>query len=165
LALKKKGQVDILTTAIVLFVIAILCLIGFKVINTMAVNYNAMDNVSAPQSTKGAITNYASSIGSGFDQGIVIALGFIFVLTLVFASQINTNPGFFWIFLFILIIVLAVTSILSQVFEQGTNTVGFAAERAAMPMVTWVGTNVFMIAAAMAVLLMVVIFAKINPQE
>lgn len=162
MALSRKGQVDILTTGLVLFVIALVCLLGFKVVNTISTSYSAMDNTTAPASTKSTITNYSSSLGSGFDQGIVIAMGFIFVLTLIFASQINTNPGFFWIFLFILILVLATTAILAQVFEQGTNTADFATERAAMPMVTWVGTNIFGISAAMAVLLLVVIFAKIN---
>lgn len=158
----KKGQVDVLATALILFAIAFVCIVVYKVMSGVNTSYQTIDNITAPQPGKTGMQAVVTNLGSGFDQGIVVALGFIFVLTLVFAFQINTNPGYFWIFLFILILVLGTTAILAQTFEQATNTGQFTAERAALPMIAWVGSNIFSIAAAMAVLLMVVIFAKIN---
>ena len=157
-----KGQVDILTMVIVLFVIAFISIMGLKVLNTFNDTYQDINNSSASSQSKTALSSYTSNYASGLDQGITIALGFVFVLTLVFAGMINTNPAYFWIFLFILIIVLGVAAILPQVFDNATNNSDFSVERNQMPLTTWIATNLFQLAVAMAVFIMVVLFAKIR---
>ena len=157
----RRGQVDILTMAIVIFVIALIGLLTFLFTNGFSSALQNVDNTSTSSLSKTQLSTYNTNLYSGLDQGLVIALGLIFVLTLVFAARINTNPGFFFIFFFLLVIVLATVSFLPQLFDA-TNTVQFAAARAALPMSTFVASNLFQIAGAMGVLVLLVLFAKIN---
>lgn len=159
--INRSGQVDILTTAIVLFVIALLGLLAFQFTNGFSTALAGVDNESTSSLSKTQLSTYNSNLYRGLDQGIVIALGLVFVLTLVFAARINTNPGFFFIFFFLMVIILATVSFLPQLFE-GTNTVDFAQARAALPMSTFIASNLFQIAGGMAVLVLLVLFSKIN---
>ena len=161
MALKTTGQVDILTTAIVIFVIAFLGLLTFLITDGFSDALAGVDNSSTSGLSKQQLTTYNNNPYSGLDQGLVIALGLVFVLTLVFAGRINTNPGFFFIFFFLLVIILATVSFLPQLFD-GTNTVQFGDARAALPMSTFVASNLFQISGAMGVLVLLVLFSKIN---
>lgn len=159
--IRSRGQVDILTTAIVIFVIAFLGLLTFLFTDGFSSALSGVSNSSTSSLSKEQLDVYNSNLYGGLDQGIVIALGLVFILTLVFAGRINTNPGFFFIFFFLLVIILATVSFLPQLFD-GTNTVAFAEARASLPMSTFIASNLFQISVAMGVLVLLVLFSKIN---
>lgn len=154
-----KGQIDVLTIGLVLFVIAFVGIIFITIMQAINTGVQSSGLVNASLTVS---QDYTTNAASGWDQGIVVALAMSYILTLVFAFRINTNPGYFFIFLFVLIIVLGVISILPQVFDQATSTGAFSTARISMPMTTWVGQNIFLISIALTVFLIVALFAKIS---
>lgn len=160
LSRNRKGQVDVLTVAIIIFVIGILAMLSFKFLGGINTAYQA--DVGLSNSTKNVVGTYTANYATAMDQGILIAVGICFMLTLILAYRIDTNPGYFFITLFILLILLGITAIFGQVFDQGTNTNDFATERAAMPGLVFVASNIFGISLAMFVLISIVIYAKVT---
>jgi len=156
--MRRKGIADILTIAIVLFVIGFLGIITYKIVGGMNVE---IQNSTVNTESKAAFGGFSSRYADSFDQGIILALSFAYIITLIFAYRVNTDPGFFFISLFVLIIVIAVTAVFGTIFELGTNNPDFVNERAAMPYVTYIVGNTFQLSIAAGFLLFIVLFAKL----
>jgi hypothetical protein len=105
--------------------------------------------------------NFVTKWGSSFDEGIALALGLCYIITLTTAYNIQTNPGYFWISLFFMFLILGIIAIFGQIFDLGTNNYQFITERASMPATTFIVTNGFAIGVAGALLLLMVLFAKV----
>jgi len=159
LSKNRKGIADTLTIAIVLFVIGFLGIISYKIISGMNTVIQASD--SANNESKAAYTNFTGNYAQSFDQGIILALSFAYIITLIFAYRVNTDPGYFFISLFVLVILIGITAIFGQIYELGTNNPDFVNERAAMPYLNYVLTHTFVLSIVAGILLFIVLFSKI----
>lgn len=155
----KRGVADVLTIAIVLFVIGFLGIISYKIISGM--NTVIQDSDSANNESKAAYSNFTGNYANSFDQGMILALSFAYIITLIFAYRVNTDPGYFFISLFVLIILIGITAVFGQIYELGTNNPDFVQERAAMPYLNYVLSHTFVLSIVAGVLLLIVLFSKI----
>lgn len=155
----RKGIADTLTIAIVLFVIGFLGIISYKIISGMNVVIQSSD-VNNNES-KAAYSNFTGNYANSFDQGIILALSFAYIITLIFAYRVNTDPGYFFISLFVLVILIGITAIFGQIYELGTNNPDFVNERAAMPYLNYVLTHTFVLSIVAGILMFIVLFSKV----
>jgi hypothetical protein len=155
----KKGIGDTLTIAVVLFVIGLLGILTYKIVGGMNTEIQASD---IDNTSKTSFNGFSSNYANSFDQGIILALAFSYILTLIFAYRINTDIGYFFISFFVLIIIIGITFIFGQVFELGTNNPDFVNERAAMPYLTFIVTNTGKLSLVAGFLLFIVLFAKMR---
>jgi hypothetical protein len=154
-----RGVADTLTIAIVLFVIEFLGIITYKIVSGMNTVIQASD-VNNNES-KAAYSNFTSNYANSFDQGMILALSFAYIITLIFAYRVNTDPGYFFISLFVLIILIGITAVFGQIYELGTNNPDFVNERAAMPYLNYILTHTFVLSIVAGILLFIVLFSKI----
>lgn len=154
----KKGIADVLTIAIVLFVIAFLGIITYKIVGGINVEVQAS---TVNNESKAAYNNFSDNYADSFDEGMILALSFAYIITLIFAYRVNTDPGYFFISLFVLIILIGITAVFGQIYELGTNNPDFVNERAAMPYLNFVASHSFVLSIAAGALLFIVLFSKI----
>lgn len=109
--------------------------------------------------SKAASSSAASTFPSGFDIAIVVALGLGYIGLFITTRNIQTNPMFFFINIFFLVLVLGFAAIFSNVFEA-TNTNDFAVTRAAMPGTVFVMGHLLEFAVLAVVIIIVGLFAK-----
>lgn len=155
----KRGIADVLTVAIVLFVIAFLGIITYKIISGMNTEFQASTNIN--NESKAAYGTFTDNYADSFDEGIVLALSFAYIITLIFAYRVNTDPGYFFISLFVLIILIGITAVFGQIYELGTNNPDFVNERAAMPYLNYVLTHTFVLSIVAGILMFIVLFSKV----
>lgn len=155
----RRGIADVLTIGIVLFVIGFLGIITYKIVGGINTEVQASD---VNTESKSAYNNFSNNYADSFDEGMILALSFSYIITLIFAYKVNTDPGYFFISLFVLVILIGTTAIFGQMFELGTNNPDFVNERAAMPYLTFIVTHTFLLSIAAGSLLFIVLFSKLT---
>lgn len=131
--MKKKG--DIVSDPIIVFVILVLMgitiFVGLKMLNGYS---NTIISTEPANSSFTNITNTVQSgAGSGINNGILLAIGLLFVVGLVLASNINVDPKWIWLGI---IFSLAVMWGLWQARDTFSNAIpadSFAQEQAQAP--------------------------------
>jgi hypothetical protein len=152
----KRGVVDVLTVALVLFVIAFVTILVLKILGAFTAE---LQNTDAVPESKTAATDSTAAFANGFDQAIVAALALSYIVLLILANQVGTNSGWFFLALIILLILLGVVAILSQVFDAVTNNNDFVTERAAMPATVWIMDNLLILSIIGGVLLLFALYS------
>lgn len=157
----KKGQsaLDLVVFLVILFVIALLGIIVVKVwggINT------GLQAKSSDIGTAAATASSDSNTGfqRGFDMSMSIAIGIMYIGLFITSRYIGTDPMWFFINIFLLIIALSLAAILGNVYDTATNNASFVTERAAMPGMVFIASHFLEFAIGAFAMILLGLFAK-----
>jgi hypothetical protein len=153
-----KGQsaLDLIVVVLVLFVIAFLGVLASKIWSSID---SGIQGTNIDATSKAASAGVATNMPSGFDIGIVVALGIAYIGLFITSRSIQTNPMFFFINVFFIMLALGFGAIMSNVFEA-TNTNDFALTRAAMPGTVFIMGHLLEFAILAVVIILIGLFAK-----
>lgn len=131
-------------------------ILAFSGFNTFAQNSDAPDNI------KGISQNLDDNWPSSLDYTF-LALYIVFLIgALVLTWTLPTNPLFFGVFIFIILIVGIVAGYLANIFYDFSQEGILSSTFSQMPIVTHILTNYILYAIMPVILMVVVFFAKPN---
>ena len=156
LGLNRKGNVfDIIYIMIVLFLIAVVTLVGIKV-------YDAWDESNTITSDTGnIIMQKADMTLTTLDGVFAFIIVMLFILVLISAFLINTHPVFFIVTLIMLIIALIIGAAFSNIFETLTGD-SLSGEAERLPIISELMGNLPFIVLVIIVAVAVVLYAKMK---
>lgn len=159
----KRGQAesDLVVFLAVIFIVAILGLVfvkGFGGINTGFQAVNSTIGAPAAQASSQA----SSGFSAGFNAAMVVAIGIMYIGLFITSRQIGTEPMWFFINVFLLVLALGLAAILANAWDQGTNNPNFVVERAAMPAMVFIGNNLLLFGIGAFAIILIGLFAKPN---
>lgn len=157
----KKGNVqELVTILIVVFALTVTILVVGKIIFAFNDGVQRMNNKDIPDAAKSisqTITNKTPSILDNFLFMIMIV---IYLVALISAWFIDTNPVFFVISVIILIIVLIIAGIIQNANEAILSAEAFSDIALLYPKMIFIGQNLFKIISGMGILLLASLYAK-----
>jgi len=151
----KKGSIeDLIAIAGILFVFAILSIVGIKV-------YDQFKNEQALQ------TNYSNATFEKVGKGIMITDNLIFfvfislaIVMIILASLVRVHPIFFFITFIVFIIVLFISIIFSNAYEQFSNSTIFSNNSITMTKTNFLLSKLPWFIAGLGFILLVVMYAS-----
>lgn len=154
-----KGQVefDLIVYIAVIFTILLFAFIMVKISGNIN---SGLQGTTINADAKAASSAASNGIANGFNTGIVVAIAILYIGLFITTRQIGTNPMFFFINLFLLIIALGLCAVLGNAFDTATNNPNFVTERAAMPAVVFVGNHLLEFGIGAFAIIMIGLFAK-----
>lgn len=154
---RKASTADTFFWVIATFMIAMLIPIGYVFISNAndVIQTNNVFSPTAKTNLQSATNRYPSL----FDGIFLLFFFGVLIGSIVLALFIDTNPAFFFVSIFIMIIMLVVGGMLANVFDVQKNSV-ISPYVAAFPMTLFVFENFVTIILVYAFLLAIVIYAK-----
>lgn len=128
MVLKKKGAVtDTVIVVAVVFIFAILILIGAKLNDE--ISSNILDNrlfESNSNTSKSMIGTLSTGYNELFDNIFFFGFIFLMIATIILAIMIDTHPAIFFVSIIIFIFVLVVSMIFGNAFVEigGSSSLG-----------------------------------------
>lgn len=159
-----KGQIagDYVVALGIIFAILLIGFIFVKINGAINSGFQSQSS-SIGNNASQASSNANTGLQRGFNVGIIVAVAFSYMGLFITSRLIGTNPMFFFINLFFLIIVLGIAAILGNVFNEATNNDNFVTERAAMPAATFIGEHLLLFGIGAFAIIAIGYFSK--PQE
>jgi hypothetical protein len=159
--MNRRGQseTDLVVVIIVLFIIALLAVVSVKLMGGINTGLQAQSGVIGASAAT-ASSNANSGLASGFDQGMVIALGLLYIGLFISSRNIAVEPMWFFLNIFLLLIALTLAAIFGNAFDKATNNAQFVTERAAMPAMTFVAGHLLEFSIGALAIILIGLFAK-----
>lgn len=159
----KKGFIgDSLTWGLALVVLIFLVLVFGKM---MQENNNSIQDSNMPQAGKDMFNKTNSHWSSGWDNAIALFIGLMFIVTFIVAWRVGTDSAFFWITLIILISCLGALVGLNNALVKFYGDDAFLEIKADMPFTSFIVDHFMLVMIGGAVMLMIVLFAKIRSEQ
>lgn len=158
----KKG--DVVTDPIVVFIVLIIASVSLFVGLKMVNGYS--NNIAINEPTNSTFANITSTVqsgaGDGVNDGILFAVGLIFVMGLVLASQINVDPRWIWLGLVFALVVMWGLWQMRDTFTNAIPSTEFAQERAQAPQAYNAMSGIGYLILLFFVLLFIVVYSRNN---
>jgi len=136
----KRGQAqEVLLMGVVLFVLAIVILFGFRLISDFNTEFQSNPEIS--EGGKESIQRYTDSFPRVFDGIYIMAVILLIVVVLVSVFLIDTHPVFLAVGIPALMAVLFVNVILANVLDDIGLTSGLVGLYDKMPMMQFIAGN------------------------
>lgn len=152
------GTDAILIVIVIFFLLAMLSFFAVKMFSAINTNVQATDAINAE--AKAASANVNTKMPTALDVGFLVGLGILAILLFITSSLIGTNPVWFFINVFIILLLIGGAAIFSNLFSEGTNNATFVNERASMPGMTFVMDNLLLVIIVFVAIGFIGYFAK-----
>jgi hypothetical protein len=157
----KRGQSesDLVVFIAVIFIVLIIGVVvvkSFGGINTGLQAHSADIGVNAVTASTNAFVGFSA----GFNAAAVIAIGIMYIGLFITSRYIGTEPMWFFINVFLLVLALGVAMLLANAWDAATNNPSFVTERASMPALVFIGNNLLLFGIGAAAVILVGLFAK-----
>ena len=133
--LNKKGSLpDIIFIGVVLTVVAISILFGFKIISEFKTNIDTNDNI--PTEAKTAVTSLQGNYSGVLDNTFLILLIGMMIAALILASLVRVHPIFIPFFWIALLFVIFICGVLSNIYQEMAATTQLSAQADQLTFIT-----------------------------
>jgi hypothetical protein len=163
--MNRKGTVEsLISITVLLFVIGFLAMVGWVIVDSAGDTWEGMYNTSTsddPHVNQSAeiFTSGKTAYGN-LNEGFVMLLGGLILITLIAASQIDAHPVFFFISLFVLAFVVVVGVIFSNMYVKLASTSVMEEAVDEFGIINYVMDNWVMFIIIIGLLIMTVMYAK-----
>jgi len=155
----KRGQAqEVLLLGVVLLVLAIVILIGFRMISDF--NTEFQSNPEITEGSKESMQRYTDSFPRVFDGIYVMALILLIVVVLISVFLIDTHPVFLAVGIPALMAVLFVNVILANVVDDVGKSSGLVSLYDQFPMMQFIASNWLPIMAVVGFVGMIILYSK-----
>ena len=155
----KKGQAqEILTYGIILFVLGIVIIIGFRLMTDINTAMQAADFVSP--TAKSGLDNFTSKFATIFDVSYFVGVILLAIIIIASVLLIDTNPIFLAISIPALIGALFVNVILANAFDEIGNSPGLSTFFAQFPMMVFISGHWLQILSVIGFSGRIILYAK-----
>lgn len=159
---QKKG--DIVSDPIVVFIVilfmGITAFVGLKMLNGYS------NTIISSEPANSTFTNVTSTVqsgaGSGINDGILLAIGLLFVVGLVLASQISVDPRWIWLGIVFGLVVMWGLWQARDTFSNSVSSTSFAQERAQAPQAYNALSGIGYLVILFFILLFAVVYSRIS---
>ena len=153
--MNKSGFAELIIVFVFIFFVAILFFFLMKVTNSYSDSVSLM-----PESNVTATA--AAGIGSGFNVGIIMAVGLLFVGAIITALVLDVNPVWIWIGFMVFVIVIYSLSKIAPVTSVIVNNVTMAREINQAPQANGILQNIPVILVGLGVIFFVAMYTKMR---
>ena len=159
----KKGssETDLVVFLVVIFCVAIIGIVVVKTfggVNTGLQSQSATIGATAATASGNAFTGFSD----GFNAAMVVAIAIMYIGLFVTSRNIGTEPLWFFVNVFLLVIGLVLAALMANAWDAATNNPSFLTERAAMPAMVYIGNNLLLFGIGAVAVILVGLFAKPN---
>lgn len=156
---KKKGQVqDILFFGVVGFVMAIVILIGYRLLKDINTQFQASDVIST--TAKANLNSYTNNFSTIFDAIYAMAIFLLAVILVISVFMIDTHPIFFAVSIPLFLAVLFVNVVLANALDDVGQTSGLAAYYAEFEMMNFIASHWIATISIVGFLTLTIFYAK-----
>ena len=156
---RKKGNVQE-----IMFVVAIAFLfmttVFFGYVFQSRFNEEIQNSTVFIQESKDISQQITTSFPTWFDNGFIVAFVVFFLISLISAYLIDTSPIFLVFSIILLIGSLVVAGMVAQAAEEFIGNSVFNPYVSDLPMMVFVGQNLFPIAVVMGISILIALYAK-----
>lgn len=125
---KKGSLLDHLYIPIILFITAIVIILGYLILNVVKVGF--YDGLATTPDVNRTMVNDLFQKGIDgiklFDTMFIIFLAGLSMAVLISAYYVDTNPAFFWVSIFFLLVLVILSAIFSNAYESFRTATGIA---------------------------------------
>lgn len=156
----KKGNavVDTITVVVSIFVFVLIIYFGSKVFSDFRDDVNTEDSLS--NESIDLINTQEARYNSLFDGLFITFLILIWALVIVASFTIDANPIFFIFTVVLLLIVLFISLILGNAYEEINQESSLAGVSAGFPMTSFVWEHILLVIIVIAFSIVIVLFGK-----
>lgn len=158
--MKKKAYIqDFLFFAIVFLILAIIFVIGGKLIGDL--NTEAQDTL---QSTTGKniVSNFADRYSTVFDF-IFLGVFIMFALAIIVSFfMLDTHPVLFFAVIIVFAFILVAVAVISNAYEEFSNNDSVSTQAAEMTMLSWLMSHYIIFIVGFGFLGVIALFAKLK---
>lgn len=155
----KRGQVeDILVYGVILFVMAVTILIGYRILKDVNTNFQDSPQISTQAKTN--LNSFTNKFSTIFDAVYIFALVIAAVVLIVSVFLLDTHPLLFVLSLPAFLVVLFVNVILANALDDIGNTSGFVALYAEFEMMQFVASHWIALMSIVGFVTLTVFYAK-----
>lgn len=158
--LSGRGQAvfDILIFLIVITVLAVSFVIGYKVYGDMNAEIQADTTMS--NESKAFSANINTEYPNFMDTAFLLALVLFWVLLLVSSFMIDSHPVFFIVTIILLFFVFMIGMVMANTYQDIMSDSDLSATANQFPTITWVYSNLLIILIAIGFSTALVLYAK-----
>lgn len=153
----KKGSIqDLMYLAIILLVVSVVTLIGFKISNELNTEFQASDLLA--QGQKDAYNTINNIYTGTFDNMFLVLVVGLGVSALVMASLVRFHPVFFVFFILVMAIMLFMCGVFSNIYLEMANDPDMSTEADQLTYITFVMGKLPFIVGVLGTLLAIVMY-------
>ena len=160
--MNKKGSIqDLVHIALVMVVLGVTVLIGFKIWGSFSSGFAEVeDNARALQSNSEISSMYTGTI----DNIALLLLIGLSVVSLVLASMVRVHPVFFVFYLLILVLIIFISGIMSNIYLEIANMPEFIAEAEQLTFITHILGGLPFIIGVLGFLIAIIMYKNYTQQ-
>lgn len=160
---KKAGISDAIFYIIVIFMVAIVSVVSWKLMKVLDDEMQRSSQISS--GGKSIMTDIRGRFISVVDGSFLIILVGVLIAVCIGAFLIPIHPAMFWISLPILTFLIFLGAIYGNVFESIRDTTDFRTEVSDFPILSYVMANYVLVLTIMVILVSIFLYAKNRPSE
>lgn len=154
--MNRQGEMvgDLLIVFVFFFFMIMVVFIGMKIMNSQADSLGQSDKFGQ------TVDVVRDGTATGFNTGVLMAIGIMFVAAVLSTFYLDTNPAFIWIGFFIGSFALWLLFGMSDTIDSTLPASLYQQEISQMPQARSAGTGVWWVMLGVFVLMMVGLYAK-----
>lgn len=133
---KKGSVVDTIFYVVVIFLLSLLTILGYRVLTDVNDNLQGQDAI--PDAAKSRLQGFSDNYATLFDYAFLTVVIFLFIAVLLSGMLVDVHPAVYFIAVFLLFFVLTVAAIFGNAyveFEENTALSDYAADFTIIPFV------------------------------
>lgn len=150
---------DFIVLAAILLMASFTMVIAFTIWTAFSTQFNATIGTGGPHSD--IITN-VNSVFNLFDSMFVYLTIGLMIALVISLYYIDTNPIFFFVTFFVLIISLVLSGQFSNIWEAVVNSPQFNATAGSFVQTNWIMSNLPLVSLAAIVIASIILYAKLG---
>lgn len=159
--MNKKGDVfDIIMFAAVIFAVAIIFVISYKVVIDVNDNFQDMDNIDAEYKTK--LQSFRDQYVARFDAAFVFVFAILAISIFVAVWSIRTHPVMFFVGIVLMVVIGLIAAILGNAFSDAAADATIASEVAEFKMIPNIMGNYLPVIIIVGMVTLIIAYAKMR---
>jgi len=156
----KRGNVglDAIMVIVVLFVIAIASIAGYKVI--LDVNNDTQADPDINNKSKAAMDQVTTDYPTIMDNGFAFFFALIWVLAVIASFFVDAHPVFLILAIVVIVILIFIASSVDNIYAEMIDDPLLATEAAAFPKTNWIMDHLVFVILAIAISIGISLYAK-----
>lgn len=155
----KRGDIgEIMLIIVIMFTIAIIAPIGYKLISE--INPKIQNTTTLPTVGKEALNTAQDRYVNIFDGAYLLILVMLIIAVVIGAAMLDVHPMFFIIAVIALAIFIIVTAILSNAFQEYSTTTAISPYISQFPIILFVMQHYATIIVGVGFMVLVTLYAK-----
>lgn len=159
--MNKKGFIgDVGLIIAILFLVALMVIVGYKIFSSYNEKWQAAPSISTEG--KQLVQDSKDRYVGLFDGIFMFVFALLVVALFLSATQLNTNPAFFFITLIILVFMIGASAVISNSFETASSSSSLNATSNEFQFIPFLMDNLPMVTLLLGFVILVALYVKIR---